>query len=577
MIKASDLIIPIAIEFGVPSLGDWADSEASTPWRQRLIAGLAHQLEMLGLPGEPSVELRRGEPGRVVRLRVHGRLQPYPPGLMRHVWRALAPDQELSIPESEMTDHPPGFPDAWLAAYAAGSAPAGQGRRWQVLTSYLMRLILEILYEYPACLVGPTQAAAYLEADPAATPPAAGLSATEEVLPVLRHLLDAWVTVRDRKKILKALHAFRTPARRPAAVAERMLAMIQPDQIEIQLHRDGFEHLSAQETGSTWIISTRLVFVPAMNLRPGYVALKINERLRPPVPGPRTGELFVDSPIDRLGEAAKSARPVWSPLRDGPAAAVPESAKATLEANGFETFPPSIFASMVALRELTLVSSRLQSTEGTDFLLSHLHRTDPELVQAVLVRFTSEEITRVLRGLTAEGIPIRDLRLILGRLLHYDTVPFEPGTLVVLDDRVPIGAPGPGGVADSSPLQVEFVRRAMRPFFAETYIRDGKIPRAVGLDLDLERRTMAAARSGRQGENPERTADREQEVLRDAIWSALGRMTTASDSPIVIVTSPFARIAVRDLIARELPGLPVLSRLELPPGMQIRPVEAAVV
>ena len=129
MAGPADMTIPVTVEFGDEGLCAWAVSAAASTWGRRLASSLRNLLELLGLPGEPHVELRRGDPGRAVRLWVHGRLQPYPPGLMKRIWMSVTPPEDVGVPDTAAPDDRGAFPDAWLASYAAHSGPPDRGGR----------------------------------------------------------------------------------------------------------------------------------------------------------------------------------------------------------------------------------------------------------------------------------------------------------------------------------------------------------------------------------------------------------------------------------------------------------------
>ncbi len=79
MKPALDLALPITVEFGA-ALGALADTARARAFASRLAGDTAILLERLGLTGEPAIAVRRTASPRALRVRVHGALQPYPPG-----------------------------------------------------------------------------------------------------------------------------------------------------------------------------------------------------------------------------------------------------------------------------------------------------------------------------------------------------------------------------------------------------------------------------------------------------------------------------------------------------------------
>ena len=384
--------------------------------------------------------------------------------------------------------------------------------------------------------------------------------------------------------------------RSPSAGAELTLALLQHDQVEIHLHPDEYALLAtdrprpgAPEAGTgpaqsgrlflkareanlyeaLGVVLPRLVFARDANLRQGEIAVKANGRLLPAVPGPCAGELFVEATVGQLGGWAANARPLAHPAHDGPGAAIPAVAEENAKAAGLSTWRPEAFAAVAVQRELVQVADRLLSAEGVDYLLAQLQRTDPDAVQAVLARVEFEEITWVLRGLVAERVSIRDLRPILERLLHFDTIAPPADGSVVLDDRICVDE---ATSADLGLLQVEFARRGLTPYFASVLSGDGWMRAALTPSPEIEWRAIAHAAASQPNRDADEASDREREALRDAIWTTLRRRLAEGGPGPVLLTSPRARAPIRELIARELPDLPVLARCELWSSTEIQSV-----
>ncbi len=62
-----------------------------------------------------------------------------------------------------------------------------------------------------------------------------------------------------------------------------------------------------------------------------------------------------------------------------------------------------------------------------------------------------------------------------------------------------------------------------------------------------------------------------QDVLCDSAWKELGSARATAARP-VILTATSARAAIREIIAPELPDLPVIAYSELRPELSIQPV-----
>src|SRR5262249_25157409 len=184
----ADTTIPITIELGFP-LKHLADSDRVRALEHDLADSLQALIEHLGLTGKPAVEVRPANTERAVRLRVHGRLQPYSPDLMIRVWLAVelpdTEDRSSATPASQA-----GFPDRWLEEYVADTVGSADTSRRELLFRYLGRLALEIIQEQPGCLLASGQANAYLQTA-SARQSGTSLTITPDALAaLLRALLD---------------------------------------------------------------------------------------------------------------------------------------------------------------------------------------------------------------------------------------------------------------------------------------------------------------------------------------------------------------------------------------------------
>jgi hypothetical protein len=144
-----------------------ASQGAARPPRQ-LAAEVCLLLKELGLPGEPTVELRIGQNDRAIRVQVHGRWQPFPPALLKRVWQAVIPPPLRAAADTM----PPGakrFPDAWLSRWLTEIGPS-PGEKGSVALEFLRHLVLQIVKQRASCLVSAEIASEYAAsaADPRA-------------------------------------------------------------------------------------------------------------------------------------------------------------------------------------------------------------------------------------------------------------------------------------------------------------------------------------------------------------------------------------------------------------------------
>ena len=182
-------------------------------------------------------------------------------------------------------------------------------------------------------------------------------------------------------------------------------------------------------------------------------------------------------------------------------------------------------------------AGRLLSREDVRVLTEGVKSVNPSVVDELVPGLlTLGEVQRVLQGLLAERVPIRDL----GRI-------YEGLTL-----RAKVG-PDPEGL-------VEAARAALGPALAAPYAHDGALG-VVTLDGPLEQSLLEALRPTDGGTqlllDPAR-ADRFLSAVRRVVATAEG-----SGHEVVLVCAPGLRPALRRTVALAMPSLPVLSYPEV--------------
>lgn len=190
---------------------------------------------------------------------------------------------------------------------------------------------------------------------------------------------------------------------------------------------------------------------------------------------------------------------------------------------------------------------RLLSREDVRVLTEGVKQVNPSVVDELVPGLLSlGEVQRVLQGLLAERVPVRDL----GRIFECLTLRAKVST-------------DPEGL-------VEAARSALGPALAAPYAQGGVL-RVVTLDPVLEQSLLEAVRPADGGAqlllDPQR-ADRILTTLRTKVTQA-----EASGREAVLVCAPALRPALRRTVALALPGLPVLSYSEVTgAGLQIETV-----
>ncbi len=182
-------------------------------------------------------------------------------------------------------------------------------------------------------------------------------------------------------------------------------------------------------------------------------------------------------------------------------------------------------------------AGRLLSREDVRVLTEGVKSVNPSVVDELVPGLLSlGEVQRVLQGLLAEQVPIRDLGRIYEGLTLRAKVSTDPEGLV------------------------EAARAALGPALAVPYSRDGAIG-VVTLDGGLEQSLLEAVRPGPDGSqlllDP---------VRADRLLSSARRVVATAENAghdVVLVCAPGLRPALRRTVSLGMPGLAVLSYPEV--------------
>jgi len=209
-------------------------------------------------------------------------------------------------------------------------------------------------------------------------------------------------------------------------------------------------------------------------------------------------------------------------------------------------------ASAVLATHLTEILRRhafeLLGREETRALLDHVKGTHPTLVQDLVPgTLTLTEVQKVLKNLLREGIPIRNLVTILEVLAENAPRTKNPDELT------------------------EHVRQALARVITERYAPEGEL-KVIHFAAEAEERLLAALRA-RDGSPALLLAPEDLERLYRSLGDALRRSEALGARP-VLLTSPAVRRAVRELVERVFPDVPVLSYAELLPHVRVEGLSA---
>lgn len=556
--------------------------------RREIARGVADSLQTLGIPSEPQVQIiaLEAEPvfaSQFMRLLVNEHLCPYADELLWRIYSYVSGAPLSREVESSRVL-------AWLVELLDGQAESVEADH-QIVVEFLSLTCLEIIKEQPAVLLGPAQVAAYLAslADlingsdlPSGTWP---LDANW-LLPVLADVLSLKISIADKQKVAEVIKEGLMKGQSQAAILEDLIVALRTDVVEIQLPADYFRQITTADSagehdkfalmrdGLFYELGARyprFEFVPNESLKPNSFAFKINHLTMLPWVGLPSDQWLVNDTPDRLKLLNIQGRAALNPANANECSLVGSSAQSYVEAAGLQTWNQIeylVLCFSVSLRENGACFIHRQVVQDQ---LQQLEQAFPALVKAAQAKISLEPLTRVLRALIAEEIPIRNLRSILEWLVDYDYVVINPLHYILLDDRLPVSEPPNQARINNSLINLtSFVRAGMKRYISHKYTRGQNTLLVYLLDPEIEE--MLVERQVPRADNQrEQLSPNERNQILEAVRAEVETLSPSSTRP-VILTSIAVRPYLRELIAPAFPRMPVVAYQELAPDLNIKPI-----
>lgn len=226
-----------------------------------------------------------------------------------------------------------------------------------------------------------------------------------------------------------------------------------------------------------------------------------------------------------------------------PALWIEESQRNEAELRGYTVVdPPSVIATHLT-ELLRTHAAQLLSRQDVKRLLDGVKEDNQALVDDLVPeQLTLGEIHRVLQALLQEGVPIRNLVIILETLSDAARLTRDLESLV------------------------ELVREGLAYQISQLYSENGVI-HAIAIDPGTEETIAQAIERDDRGSEI-RLNSRQVEELYESIAQAVERALARGQQP-VILCSPATRRAVRRLVERALPRIPVMSYREIAGNVQV--------
>ena len=456
------------------------------------------------------------------------------------------------------------------------------------LVEFLSLVCLEAIKMQPAVLLGPDQVVSYqallpaLANEPDATWPPDGTW----LLKALRKVLSLKISIADKQVVAETLREGLAKGRSEEDVGEDLIVALHPEVIEIQLPQEFLRRLTADNSKNgpdmftflrdglfteLGLLYPKFRFAPAENLKPNCFAFRINHLTTPPWMGLESDQCLVNDTSERVRLLSIEGGATINPANGLPGCIIDLRFHDIAEAAGLTTWNQMqhlILCFGASLRENSFCFLHYEIVQDS---IGQLELAFPALVEAALNNLSIEQITRILRALVTEEISIRNLRLILERLLDYGFGFDDSSRYLILDDR-------PNSYGEMVMTRrgeifdlVSFVRAGMKRQIGNKYSRSTNTLVVYLLDAQIEQ-ILSGVQALQGSEEGALQLDLSMcEKVIGAIKKEIAYLPPTAWIP-ALLTSVDVRPLLRQVIAPELPRMPVVAYHELATDLNIQPV-----
>lgn len=372
---------------------------------------------------------------------------------------------------------------------------------------------------------------------------------------VLRTLLGLGLVIRDQRRITAVLREHADLA--AADAAELVIEALRPATIEARVEPAYLAQIATTNTAEAGLfpylrdglytdIGLRLPtlrLVPDRDLPPGCFAIRVNDITLPTTAGPPPGECLVNAPVEQIVHIAPEARAALNPAADVPGAYVSAASSDELVARGYTTWDPAQHLVLALAETARAHAAWIIDRAVIDRELDLFRQFHPALASSVTQVLPVGRLTRLLRALLEERVPIRDLRRIFAGLAD---------TAVT-------------GLPKSDDALLTTARQVAGEMISSRAAEHGVVV-AFLVEPSLERDVTAS---------DDRVAKAAQESLIAALNAELANLSAATRRPLILVKAS-ARLTVRRAIVGTWPRMPVLAYEELDPAVNVQPIARLV-
>ena len=568
-----------------PALAPVLDTEGRLypSLHEALSQGLSDILETLGLPGTPHVQVttpdeHAARPDPYLRVLVHGQVCPYSAELLQRVFSYVTRTLPAKVSPSQILE--------WLTA----SSDQQDGASDAECVEFLSMAALETVKRDPAVLLGLDQVVAYQtmlpdlgpahespqpDTQPGSWPPDPAWLAS-----VLNPVLGLGISIANTSVIAKTLHDGLLDGRSQEDIIEDVIDALSPDVIDILIAQEdlrtmtmahagkGYDNFVLLRDGLFYELGLRYPnfrFVHVEHLKPNSFGFKISHLPSLPCIGLEPNECLVNDTPSRLRLLNIDGKPTTNPANANESSVIAIDDQDVVESAGLTTWNPLAYLVLSFAAELRAHSALFVNRRSVVDLLEQLKQAFPALVNTVQGKVPGHTLINVLRALVKEEISIRNMYRILEKMLDYESIVTDPSKYIIFDDRFPIRKqPGEKEPHEAEHL-TSFIRSGLKRYISHKYTRGASTLMVYLLAPEIEQLLSRHVHEDTQ------VAYDERDQIVEAVQAEATSFSGMTSDPVILTTTDI-RAVLRNLIAPELPRLPVLAYRELSPEMNIQPI-----
>jgi len=430
----------------------------------------------------------------------------------------------------------------------AGADDGSQRRR----ADFLGLVSAEALKRHASALMGLEQVETYASRVPELP------SEPNAARSILSRVLDQGISVADTETVSRVLRAQANASAQ--TVGEQLVAILRPQVLEVQMASESLKALTEAHVASapqsfsflreglfveTGVRYPAFRFTTVDRLKPRQFAFRINHLTTLPWVGLGPGQCLANDTVERLALHNVKGTPACSPASGREQAIVGLADQQTLVEAGVTTWNEFEFVILCFAATLREHAGSFIDTGTVERDLRVLAGAFPALVDAVRTSLSPEHITSVLRSLVREGVPVRNLRAVLERLVDYGL--------------------SNGGRSDDVREMVSYVRSGIPRQIFDRHAAGTRTIVVYLLEHAIE--DLVGQLAATRGSAAETIGDR----IIDSIRAELDLLGGATRIP-VLLTRASVRSHLHELIKGSLPALAVLAYEELPSDINVQPL-----